>query len=79
MGILLRRKAWRQPAEEALLARGGTGAQETERDTINVSRWQTDFVLISWKHEKIAILELTRYSDVLTVQMEEAHRKKIQK
>ena len=48
--------------EEVLLARGETGAHETERDTVDISRWQPDFVLISWKHKQIAILELTRPS-----------------
>ena len=65
-------------AEEVLLARGEssreTGAQETEQDTVDISCWQPDFILISWKHKKIAILEPTRPSDVLTVQMEESYR-----
>ena len=62
-----------------MLARGETGAHETERDTVDLSRWQPDFILISWKHKQIAILELTRPSDVLTGQLEEAYRRKIQK
>jgi hypothetical protein len=62
-----------------LLARGAKGAQEAEQDTVDISRWQPDFVLVSWKYKKIAILELTRPSDMLIAQMEEAYRKKIQK
>ena len=46
-------------AEEVSLARGESGAQDTAQDTANISRWQPDFVLISWKHKKIAIPELT--------------------
>ena len=65
-------------AGEVLLARGESGAQDPAQDTVDISRWQPDFVLISWKHKKIAILELTRPSDV-TVQLEEAYRRKIQK
>ena len=66
-------------AEEVSLARGESGAQDPAQDTVDISRWQPDFVLISWKHKKIAILELTRPSDVLAVQLEEAYRRKIQK
>ena len=54
----------------------GSGKEE---DTVDISRWQPDFVLILWKHKKIAILELTRPSDLLTAQLKEAYRKKIQK
>jgi hypothetical protein len=32
-----------------------------------------DFTLISWKHKQIAVLELTRLSDMLTVQLDEAY------
>ncbi len=66
-------------AAEVLIARGATGAQEAGHDTVDISRWQPDFVLVSWKYKKIAILELTRPSDMLIAQMEEAYRKKIQK
>ena len=69
----------RVQAAEVLLARGAKGAQEAEQDTVDISRWQPDFVLVSWKYKKIAILELTRPSDMLIAQMEEAYRKKIQK
>ena len=53
--------------------------KKSRTDTADISSWQPDFVLISWKQKKIAILELTRPSDVLTVQSEEAYRRKIQK
>ena len=69
----------RVSAEEVSLDRGESGAQDTAQDTVDISRWQPDFVLISWKHKKIAILELTRPSDVLTVQLERACRRQTQK
>ena len=62
-----------------VFTRGESRAQDPAQDTVDISRWQPDFVLISWKHKKIAILELTRPSDVLAVQLEEAYRRKIQK
>ena len=41
--------------EEVSLARGESGAQDPAQDTIDISRLQPDFVLISWKHKKAAI------------------------
>ena len=58
-------------AEDVLLARGETGAHEAELDTFDISRWQSDYVLVSWKHKKIVILELTRSSDMPISQMEQ--------
>jgi hypothetical protein len=42
---------------------------EVERNTVDISRWQPDSVLSSWKLEKIAILELTQPSGMFIVQM----------
>ncbi len=48
-------------------------------DTADIGRWQQDFVLISRQRKKIAILELTRLSNMSRAQMREGYRKKIQK
>jgi hypothetical protein len=48
-------------------------------DTVDIGRWQQDFVLISRQHKKIANLEFTRPSDMSPTQMKEAYQKKIQK
>ena len=54
-------------AEEVLIARGEATAHATDWDTVDIGRWQPDFVLISRKRKKIAIiLELTRPSDACT-------------
>ncbi len=50
--------------EEVLVARGEATAHATDWDTVDIGRWQPDFVLISLKRKKIAILELTRPSDM---------------
>jgi hypothetical protein len=44
-----------------------------------MGRWQPDFVLISRKRKKIAILELTLPSDILSAQMKVCYREKMQK
>ncbi len=54
-----------------MLAREETGAYDVEKDAIDVSHWQQDFVLIFWKHMKIAILE-----NMLINQFEEAYSRK---
>jgi hypothetical protein len=48
-------------------------------DTLDIGRWQPDFVLISRQRKKIAILVLMRPSDLPPAQMKEAYRKMIQK
>ncbi len=35
-----------------------------------------DFVLVSWKRKRIAVVDMTRQSDVLSAQLEEAYRSK---
>ena len=67
-----------------MLALGETGAHEAEQDTVDISRWQSDFVLDSWKHKKNRRLGadatiVTRPSDVLIAHKEEACRNKNQK
>jgi hypothetical protein len=63
--------------DEVLLARKAATANEMDWDTVDIGRWQPDFVLISRKRN--AILELTRPSGVSPEQMKEAYREKIQK
>jgi hypothetical protein len=46
---------------------------------VDLGRWQPDFILVSWKRERIAAVDLTRQSDVLSVQLEEAYRSKKRK
>ncbi len=58
---------------------GKTRTHATDWDTVDIGRWQPDFVLISLKRKKIAILELTRPSDMSPAQMKEAYQKKIHK
>ena len=65
-------------AEEVLVARGEATAPATDGDAVDIGRWQPDFVLISQKRKKIAILELTRPSDLSPAQMKEAYRRKRQ-
>ncbi len=53
-----------------------------EQDTVDISLWQPDFVLVSRKHKRIimiAILVPKLPLDVLIAQMEEAYRQKQQK
>ncbi len=66
-------------AEEVLVALGEATTHATDWDTVDIGRWQPDFVLISRKRKKIAILELTRPSDMSLAQMKEAYGEKIQK
>ncbi len=59
-----------------MLARGEPGPYKDEQNRTDISRWQPDFVLVSWKYKKTAILELTRPSDMLIAQMKETYGKK---
>ncbi len=54
-----------------MIARGEATAHATDGDTVDIGRWQPDFVLISRKRKKTAILELTRPSE----SMEETQRR----
>jgi hypothetical protein len=51
----------------------------TDQDLLDLGRWQPDFVLISQERRRIALLELTRPSDILTTQLDEAYRTKKEK
>ena len=51
----------------------------TDQDLLDLGRWQPDFVLISQERKRIALLELTRPSDILTTQLDEAYRTKKEK
>ena len=44
---------------------------------MSLSRWQPDFVAVSFKAKKIAILELCRLSDASTGQLQAAYERKL--
>ncbi len=39
---------------------------EADLGNVDLGRWQPDFTLVSWKRERIAVVDLTRQSDVLS-------------
>ena len=43
------------------------------QDTTDLGRWQPDFILVSQEHKRIAVLELTRPSDMTSAQLEAAY------
>jgi hypothetical protein len=67
------------PDDEVRLALDATESITPEAGNVQLDRWQPDFILISWKRKRIAVLELTRPSDMLTVQLDEAYRRKKRK
>ncbi len=67
------------PMEEVQQALQDSNNTESDFGNVDLGRWQPDFILISWKHKRIAVVDLTRPSDVLSVQLEEAYRSKKQK
>ena len=67
------------PDDEVRLALDATESITPEAGNVRLDRWQPDFILISWKRKRIAVLELTRPSDMLTVQLDEAYRRKKRK
>ncbi len=67
------------PDEEVRLALDVPDLHVAEARNVQLDRWQPDFTLISWKRKRIAILELTRPSDMLNVQLDEAYRRKKRK
>jgi hypothetical protein len=50
---------------------------DLEAGRMSLSRWQPDFVAVSFKAKKIAILELCRPSDVSTGQLQAAYERKM--
>jgi hypothetical protein len=65
--------------EEVRLALDVPDLTVEEAGNVQLDRWQPDFTLVSWKRKRIAVLELTRPSDMLNVQLEEAYRRKKRK
>ncbi len=45
---------------------------EADLGNVDLGRWQPDFILVSWKRKRIAFVDLTQPSDVLSAQLEEA-------
>ena len=62
-------------APETQLVPDGLGPRLGER-TPDLGRWQPDFILISQERTRIAILEVTRPSDMLTAQLVTAYQAK---
>ncbi len=52
---------------------------EADLGNVDLGRWQPDFVLVSWIRKRIAVVDLTLLSDVLSTQLEEAYRSKKRK
>ncbi len=46
---------------------------------VDLVRWQLDFILVSWKRKRIAVVDLTLPSDVLSAQLKEAYHSKKRK
>jgi ribonuclease HI len=67
------------PDEEVCRALDVPDLHVAEAGNVQLDRWQPDFTLISWKRKRIAVLELTRPSDMLNVQLDEAYRRKKRK
>ncbi len=67
------------PIETVQQALQDSDNTEAELGNIDLGRWQPDFILVSWKRKQIAVVDLTRLSDVLSVQLEESYRSKKRK
>jgi hypothetical protein len=64
------------PDEGVLLALDVPDLTVSEAGNVQLDRWQPNVTLISWKCKQIAVLELTRPSDMLNVQLDEAYHSK---
>ncbi len=66
------------PIEAVQQALQDSNNTEADLGNVDLGRWQPDFiqVLVSWKRKRIAVVDLTRQSDVLSAQLEEAYRSK---
>jgi hypothetical protein len=67
------------PIEEVQQALRDTDNNETDLENVDLGRWQPDFIVVSWKRKRIAVMDLTRLSDELSVQLEEACRREERK
>ncbi len=67
------------PMEAVQQALQDSNTTEADLGSVDLGRWQPDFILVSWKRKRIAVVDLTRPSDVLSAQLEEAYRSKKRK
>jgi hypothetical protein len=67
------------PIEAVQQALQDSNDTEADLGNVDLSRWQPDFILVSWKRKRIAVVDLTRPSDMLSAQLEEAYRSKKRK
>jgi hypothetical protein len=67
------------PIEAVHQALQDSNNTEADLGNFDLSRWQQDFILVSWKCKQIAVVDLPRQSDVLSVQLEEPYRSKKRK
>jgi hypothetical protein len=60
------------PIEAVQQALQDSNNTEADLGNVDLGRWQPDFVLVSWKRKRIAVVDLTRtrLSDVLSAQLE---------
>ena len=63
-------------ATEVQSAQDGLDPLPDEQNTLDLGRWQPDFILISQERARIAILEVTRPADMLTAQLVTAYNAK---
>ncbi len=67
------------PIGKVLLAQRDTDNTEADLGNVDLGRWQPDFILVSWKRKRIAVVDLTRPSDMLSAQLAEAYCSKKRK
>jgi hypothetical protein len=67
------------PIEAVQQALQDSNNAEADLGNVDLSRWQPDFILVSWKRKRIAVVDLTLLSDVLSAQLDEAYRSKKRK
>ncbi len=82
----MRKHPWQQglklqqvPIEAVQQALQDSNNTEADLGNVDLGRWQPDFILVPWKRKRIAVVDLTRLtrpSDVLSAQLEEAYRSK---
>ncbi len=64
------------PIEAVQQALQDSNNTEADLGNVDLARWQPDFILVLWKRKRIAVVDLTRPSDVLSAQLEEGYRSK---
>ncbi len=64
------------PIKDVLLALRDTDNTEEDLGNVDLGRCQQDFSLVSWKRKRIAVVDLTLQSDMLSAQLAEAYLSK---